>query len=195
MSKARSPREVCSITIGIRGLMRVPRRRMPPPGEARLGFRLTPLAAGACARGACPYCGYCPAHRSLGSLASDARETRRRSCFGRCSCRLLLAGGPQFRIGNRLLLLRRPQLLAGTCELERDPLHLRAEPIDGLAQAKVLANRLAARRGEHLLDRLLLLTLFAQRLGELLVGDLDCKLLGDRLQNELARDRPRGLRT
>src|SRR5205823_10728707 len=57
-------------------ITRVPRRRRLPPGGARLRRRLTPLAAGSVARGACPCLLHCAVRRSLGSFASGARGTR-----------------------------------------------------------------------------------------------------------------------
>src|SRR5260370_15594852 len=72
--------------MGLSFTPRAPRRRRLPPREAQLRRRLTPLAAGCCARVAWSYCTYCPALRSLASLASDARETRGYALSGRDSC-------------------------------------------------------------------------------------------------------------
>src|SRR5581483_2633670 len=57
-------------------LTRAPGRRRLPPGRARLRRRLTPLAAGCCARVARSYSVYCPSRRSLASFASSAPGTR-----------------------------------------------------------------------------------------------------------------------
>src|SRR5437870_2673649 len=96
MSNARSPRDVCSMTIGINGLI-----RFAPPS---------------------------------------------------------LSGGPDFRL-DRLLLLRRPQLLPRPCELDGDPLHLRGDPVEGAAQPKVLTQLVEPLRFQHRRDGLLLLPL------------------------------------
>src|SRR6266540_2753336 len=61
-----------------RTLMRAPRRRRLPPGEAGLRRRLTPLAAGRCALGASPYLGVLSSRLGLASFSSGAREARRR---------------------------------------------------------------------------------------------------------------------
>src|SRR5262249_39937575 len=99
MSNARSPREVCSITMGINGLI-----RFRPPS---------------------------------------------------------LSGGPDFRL-DRLLLLGRPELLASAGELDRNPLHVRGDPVECAAQAQILANVLEPLGCEHLGDRVLVLSLLAQ---------------------------------
>jgi len=52
----------------------VPGRLLLPPGRAGLRRRLTPLAAGCFALGACPYVMYCPARLALASFASDAPD-------------------------------------------------------------------------------------------------------------------------
>ena len=90
MSNARSPREVCSITIGINGLI----------------------------------------------------------------SRLLASGGPQLRLGSGRSFFRRPQLLAGAGELERDPLDLGDDQVQRLAHPQVLAEQLVrVRSANTLLDR------------------------------------------
>src|SRR5919201_2037698 len=144
MSNARSPREVCSITIGINGLMAV-----------------TPQAES-------PW--------------------------------LLPAGGPQFRLGLGGFLVGGPDLLARAGGLARDALHLGRDPVERLPQPQVAAQRFVAAAGEHLLDGLVgivvvQLGLLADQLLDLLVGDLEPELVGDRLEDELARDRELRLRT
>src|SRR5581483_3553966 len=108
MSNARSPREVCSITIGINGLIGV-----APPS---------------------------------------------------------LSGCPDFRLG-RLLLLRRPKLLARTGELDGDPLHLGGDPIERATHAQVLADPVDGVALEDRLHGLFLLALLAQHRRDLVVSD------------------------
>jgi len=54
------------------GTPHVPGRLRLPPRGAGLRRRLTPLAAGCVALGACPYLTYCPSRLALASLASGA---------------------------------------------------------------------------------------------------------------------------
>src|SRR6266540_5520969 len=98
MSNARSPRDVCSITIGIKGLI-----RFVPPS---------------------------------------------------------LSGGPDFRLG-RLLLLRRPKLLARAGELDGNSLHLGGDPVERAAQAEILADPVHSVRREDRVHGLLVLPLLA----------------------------------
>src|SRR5262249_41931977 len=106
------------------------------------------------------------------------------------SCRLLAAGGPQFRLSLGLFLVGCPDRLARLRLLERNALHLRRDAIErrlhaqapallfeGTAGAKLLEHPL--RLEEALLDRLL----------DLLVRDLDPELVRRRLEHELAGHR------
>src|SRR3954466_14803713 len=131
MSNARSPREVCSTTIGIRGI----------------GALLLPLAA----------------------------------------------GGPDLRLLRRLALLRRPDRLARLRELRRDRLHLGRDPVERLLHPQVLADAIGAALLDELLDVLVALALLAELPADVFVGDLDGELVGDRLEQHLARDRLLGL--
>src|SRR5215207_4121700 len=129
MSKARSPRDVCSTTIGIRGLI-------------------------------------CSLLRSRA------------------------AWGPKLLLGGRLVLLvRRPDRLARLRELRCDRLHLGRDPVDRLLQPQVLADAVGAARGDELLDVLVALALLAELRADVVVGDLDGELVGDGLEQDLARDR------
>ena len=135
MSNERSPREVCSITIGINGLM-----------------------AG-----------------------------------------LLAAGGPQLRVGRRLLLVGRPELVARLGDLGRDRLDVRDEAVERGAQPEILADRLLLAVRPDVLDDpfdVLLaggLGLLADVRLDFVVRHLDPGALGERLERELARDRDRRL--
>src|SRR6266496_6716036 len=57
---------------------------------------------------------------------------------------LLTAGGPEFRLGRLLLLVGRPDRLARLGQLVRDALHLGRDPVEGVPQAHVLAERFEA---------------------------------------------------
>ena len=82
-----------------------------------------------------------------------------------------------------------------TREVERDPLDLGGDAVQRLAHPQVLAEQLVPAGREQLLDRPRpasspsALGVLADELAELVVGDLDPRLVGDRLERELARDR------
>src|SRR6476646_102816 len=57
---------------------------------------------------------------------------------------LLTAGGPEFRVGRLLFLVGSPERFARLGELARNPLDLRADAIERVAQAQVLTERLEA---------------------------------------------------
>src|SRR5437879_1585250 len=134
MSNARSPREVCSITIGINGLMRSPpHERGGVPGEP--GGSRTKTA---------------PQRRGL--VGETWFPPRERTEGERRSCRLLASGGPELRIGGALLLLGRPQLVARPRQVERNPLHVGDDPVERLAHPQVLAQRLMTAGREDPVD-------------------------------------------
>src|SRR5215218_2635557 len=132
MSKARSPRDVCSITIGIRGLIHSPR-----------------------------------------------------------------AGGPQFRIARGLLLLGCPELVACMRELRRDASDLSRDAVEGAPEAKVFPELLEASRALQGVDGFggivfRPVELLAHDRLDVVVRDLEGKLVGGRVEHELARYRPSG---
>ena len=97
-----------------------------------------------------------------------------------------------------VFLVGRPELVARLRELQRDRLHVGDEPVERGAQAQVLAQRLLVPVRPDVLDHLIgvvagLLGLLADQRLDVVVGDLDPGLVGDRLERELAGDRPRGL--
>src|SRR3970040_3149261 len=122
MSNERSPREVCSMTIGMRGLI-----GRPPTYE----------------RGGVWGTGRFP---TLSRRTGHAGETwfppRQRDEIERCSCWLLAAGGPQLRVPLCFFLVRCPKLVARRRQLRRDRLYIRDQPIESCAQAEVLPDRL-----------------------------------------------------
>src|SRR5437867_2589944 len=127
MSNERSPREVCSITIGINGLI---------------------------------------------------------------SGWLLAAGGPQFRLLCLFFLVGCPNSFADRRLLGRDALDLGGDAVEGAGEPHALAFGVVGARGARLLDDLVaLLEAVAERLIDLLVGNLDSEPVGHGLENELAGDR------
>jgi hypothetical protein len=83
-------------------------------------------------------------------------------------------------------------------EVGRDPLHLGDDPIEGLLQPQVGAQRLEAASLTELRDDILRvlaggLCLLADQLLDLVVGDLDPELVGGGLEHQLAGDRLRRL--
>src|SRR5581483_1437250 len=95
-----------------------------------------------------------------------------------------------------LLLLGGPRLVTDTKELKRNALNIGDEPVERLPHTQVLAQKLVPTAREDLVDdllRLLALTLgvLADELPDLVVGHLDARLVRDRLERELARDRQR----
>src|ERR687885_864376 len=157
MSNDRSPRDVCSITIGMRGLM------AGAPSFSRFDWSFQTVARGS------PY----------GLTVTPQAASRR----------LLATGGPQFRLCLRRFLVRCPDRLARTLLLERDPLHLRGDAVEGSGEPQALALRLVgaafAQLPQHAVS---VLEALADRLIDLLVGDLDPELVGDRLQHQLTGD-------
>src|SRR5919197_4036176 len=100
MSNGRSPREVCSMTIGIRGLI-----DRPPIHE----------------RGGVWGPGRFPTSSKEGGCVGETWFPPRTRAEGeRCSCRLLASGGPQFRVGFGLFLVGRPELLSRFRDVRRD---------------------------------------------------------------------------
>src|SRR4051794_9304266 len=130
MSNARSPREVCSTTIGTRGLMALALFRgsgRNPSGECdeSIGAGGWPEASN----------GFSPVRRGpTGRGARLRRWTRRPSGAGR----------PQLSGRLRALLLRRPELLACLGLIQRDRLRVLDQHVDCLAHRDVLAQRLVA---------------------------------------------------
>jgi hypothetical protein len=57
---------------------------------------------------------------------------------------LLTAGGPEFRVGRLLFLFGSPKRFARLSELARNPLDLRGDAVERVAQAQVLTERLEA---------------------------------------------------
>src|SRR5207244_10242532 len=70
------------------------------------------------------------------------------------SCTLLATGGPEFRIGRGLFLLRGPELLAGGGEVGRDALHLGGDAVERVPQAQVVPKLLEAAARSGRLQRL-----------------------------------------
>src|SRR5919202_7767 len=157
MSNDRSPRDVCSITIGMRGLM------AGAPSFSRFDWSFQTVARGS------PY----------GLTVTPQAASRR----------LLATGDAQFRLCLRRFLVRCPDRLARTLLLERDPLHLRGDAVEGSGEPPALALRLVgaafAQLPQHAVS---VLEALADRLIDLLVGDLDPELVGDRLQHQLTGD-------
>ena len=126
MSKARSPRDVCSITMGTSGLMQAP-----------------------CCRGS-----------------------------------TILRSGLGFSFSG-------VQSLSRARELDRDPLDLGRDPVEGLAQPEVGAQRVVAAGftdlGRELLGVFGVVRLLADQLVDLLVGDLDAELVGRAFEHDLAQ--------
>src|SRR5206468_13072429 len=109
------------------------------------------------------------------------------------SCWLLAAGGPQFRLGRGRFLVGGPDALARAGDVGRNALRLFGDMVEGLAQPQVGAQGLVAASLSHACDRLVgivavRLRLLADQLLDLLVGNLEAELVGDRFENELAGD-------
>src|SRR5438093_2975226 len=173
MSNERSPRDVCSITIGIRGLI----------GRSPVYER-----GGVWGTGRFP---------TLSERRGYAGETwfppRSFAERERCSCRLLAAGGPQLRVGFGLFLVRGPELLSRLRDLRGDRLDVGGEPVECRPQAQVLADRLLLAMRPDVRDELIrflarVLGLLPQVRLDLGVRDLDPGTLRERLERELARD-------
>src|ERR671936_99909 len=94
------------------------------------------------------------------------------------SCRLLAAGGPEFRLSLGLFLVRCPDRVAGLRLLERDPFDLLRDPVERSLQAEALPLLLeGAARPELVEHALRLEETLADRLLDLLLGDLDAELV------------------
>src|SRR5206468_2322004 len=130
------------------------------------------------------------------TVGSRCRTSARRARSARSpsestgSCRLLAAGGPQFRLGLRGFLVGRPDLVAGLRELGRDRLDLLDEAVERRTHPEVLAQRLLAAVRPDVLDHLL--GVLALRLGllayerlDLVVADVDAQPVGQRVEGDL----------
>src|SRR3954447_9198749 len=160
MSNARSPRDVCSTTIGTRGLMEAAVYRR----------RSAALRDSAVARG--------PEPRPLVGLL--LRQTLA-DAFGVLTC--CFWGRAPHR------LTWRPDLLAGRRLLERDRLGRLDDYVGRLAHPDLVAKHLIAALGAKPLEQALggVLSLAGpDRLDQLFVGDLDVLRGGDGLQRCLA---------
>src|SRR5215210_8766675 len=90
---------------------------------------------------------------------------------GLMSDRLLTAGGPQFRLGRLLFLVRGPDRVSGCGLLGRDPLDFSSNVVESAGEPRRLALCLVGARSLRLLDHpLWLLEALAESLVDLLVG-------------------------
>src|SRR5713101_2628658 len=108
---------------------------------------------------------------------------------------LLTAGGPEFRVGRLLFLFRRPERVARSGELPRDPLHLGRYPVEGVPQTHIVAQRLDPAALAQAQKRLVGVVaesvgLLAHERLDLLVRHVDAKLVCGGLEHELTCDRP-----
>src|SRR6478735_4515492 len=142
MSNARSPREVCSTTIGMLGLIRCSFRERVPSGRWWLGRGRPRQGGRSGARGG-----------AAGSRRAPGRPQLRR--LG----------------GLGLVLVRRPDRLARLGQLRRDRLDLGGDPVDRLLHAQVVADAVGAAGLDELLDVLLFLALLAKLLADVVVRD------------------------
>src|SRR5581483_10693881 len=131
--------------------------------------------------------------------ARHARSARSPSGSTGSYGRLLASGGPQLCLFGALLLLGRPQLVARAGELERDALDVGDDPVERLAHPQVVPQKLGPAAREDLVDDLLRLLalaigVLANELSDFVVGHVDARLVRDRLERQLARDRQRRLR-
>src|SRR5215218_8372080 len=166
MSNARSPREVCSTTIGTSGLTVLASFRLSGANPAYERLRRShPLDRGESSNGGAP-------PKPVAELASGGPEAARRGLLGRVGAR-----GPELVAGLRLLDGDR---LGGLRDaVDRLALReLRLEPVEPSARAQPLEQllRRAAVRGGRALERL----------EHLLVGDLDALGLDHRREHGLA---------
>src|SRR5215208_7017470 len=166
MSNARSPREVCSITIGINGLMASPLNCscidwsfQTAARQSPFGLTVTPQAA------------------SRWLLAAGGPQFR--LCLGR-----FLVGRPNFF--SRTRDLDRNALRFGRHAVER----LAQTEVAAQRLLAAVAEDLLDRFVRVVA---LKLGLLADQFLDLLVADLEAELVGDRLEHELARDRQRRL--
>ena len=130
MSNARSPRDVCSTTIGTSGLMVLASFRLSGanPAYERLQ-RAHALDRGESSNGKTPA-------NPVRQLASGRPELARRGLL-----RVVAAGGPE--------------LLARLCLLDRDRLRGVGDAVDRLALRELLAERVDAAAGAQALEQLL----------------------------------------
>src|SRR3954452_22592578 len=154
MSNARSPRDVCSTTMGTSGLMLLALFRLVgsiPSGRASLA-----MGSG----------------RPAGPRAVDCR-------LSTVDSRLRIRRPDLLRRRFLLLFLRRPELVARLRLIDRDRLRALDEDVDRLAHGHVLAKEVVAALLLHAVERLPDLLVarvaggLAQRLEQLVVGDLD----------------------
>src|ERR687894_642342 len=182
MSNARSPREVCSTTIGTSGLMRA---SVSPfrSDSCRDSRREAAAAPDGSASAETVSTRWCPLFRS--GRASGARRPELGGLVG-------------------ALLFGRPDRLARLCLSGRNRLRRPHEQVHRLAHGDVLAQHLGAPVLANLRERALELALarwlrvrarrrLAQRLEQLLVADLDALGGDDRGERALATQRPLGL--
>src|SRR6266480_4339465 len=109
------------------------------------------------------------------------------------SCWLLAAGGPQFRLSRGRFLVGGPNALAREGDVGWHALRLLGDAVEGLAQAQVGAQGLVAAALADARDCFVgivavRLGLLADQLLDLLVGDLEVKLVGNRFEDQLAGD-------
>src|SRR3954452_14454273 len=114
------------------------------------------------------------------------------------SCWLLAAGGPQFRRRVWFFLLGRPNALSCSGQLDGNALDVARDAVERGAQAQVLAQPLVAAGLAQACDRLVevvvdFLDLLAHDRVDIIVGDGDLGLVGDRFEYDLARDGQRCL--
>src|ERR671934_651945 len=106
----------------------------------------------------------------------------------------LAAGGPQFRLGRRFLLVRGPDALAGLGLLGWDPLDLGCDLVERTREAHALPLCLVcAGRSGLLQDGVGVVEAFAEGCVDLLVRHLDPEAVSDSLEHELTGHRGCGL--
>ena len=177
MSNARSPREVCSTTIGTSGLFRI--------GSRSLIGRAVYEGLG-------------------GVLTSTAGSRASPSCSRVQPTGAAVTPGVQIFPGSRArprdalvaLLLGRPDRLARRRLLDRDRLRGLDHEVGRLAQPDLLAQQLVAAALAQAVEELLRVVLALagpERLEQVVVGDLDALGVGDRGQGRLAPQRALGV--
>src|SRR5215213_8871385 len=135
MSNARSPRDVCSTTMGTRGLI------------ALASFRLVGSNPSQATRGSCVI----PVARPMGQSSNGfwpLRPAFRPGVRPRSGARR-----PQLLIALFLLLVGRPDLAAGLGLLDRDRRGVLDQRVERLAHRDVLAQQLVAALLARLLER------------------------------------------
>ena len=78
-------------------------------------------------------------------------------------------------------------LSRASCSSGAIGLHLGRDAVERLLQAQVVADAVGAALGDERLDVLVRLAGLAQLLADLVVGHLQVELVGDRLEDQLAR--------